>query len=360
MGNGRSGEGAFDYLAWFSWGQHATQATLAQLRRLVTSSTRARAAVAVDATPITPVAVPAEHLPPDEHVERVQTQECVQPEPTTTVAKPVTPERETGVDGRGAAAASTEGEPAHEATFALLSQLYGCDVAKEMLDMSGRLFTPVAKRVKDAPAQVIRVEVDGNALRRLTLTRTNLWVREGQHDKAEAALKAALAVWPGEATAIEYRLACSASLRGELATSLNYLNEAVLHGYHNVQQMKRDPDLANVRDHPDFSNVLRLAAKRLRESIASLATPTVVPVMPAVMENASDQLTAMFPSLTRRVANDLVQYFGSLESAVDYCLLNSADNNAAKRPRERDEPEIAQPRPPQPSPETTFQFRLTI
>jgi hypothetical protein len=205
--------------------------------------------------------VVARGMAPCESVERVSTHDGMRRAPSTVVKSA---RSEPEIDGRGAAAASTEGQPEHEATFALLSQLYGCDFSKEMRGTCGRDFTPVVKRVMDAPAQVIRVEVDQSALLRLTLTQTDRWIHEGQHNQAEAVLKAALAVWPRDTTAIEYKLACSASLRRELATSLDYLMESVMHGCHgdhNVRRMKSDPDLANVRDHPDFSNVLWLAAR---------------------------------------------------------------------------------------------------
>jgi hypothetical protein len=225
----------------------------------------------------------------------------------------------------------------HEATIDLLSRLYDCDAAKEMLDMFSRVdFSPVVARRVDAVAQEVHVDVDKIALRHLTVTRTNLWIGNGLHEKAETTLSAALAVWPNDAI-LEYNLACAASLRGNAVKAVEYLRAAVAHGYRNAQQMKRDPDLARAREHADFATVLDLArgfaAPRSMPTVAAVepavpapeepapvAPASTVPPAPQAPETDVDRLLAVFPHLTTAEAAGLLRRFGDLSTAVNHCL----------------------------------------
>lgn len=52
-----------------------------------------------------------------------------------------------------------------------------------------------------------------------------------------------------------YNLACSLSLTGGLAKSLEALEKAIEFGYDDVSHMRSDPDLANVRTLPAFDEL---------------------------------------------------------------------------------------------------------
>jgi hypothetical protein len=169
---------------------------------------------------------------------------------------------------------ATEGTSEHENTIDLLSRLFDCDAAKEIQDMFSKVdFAPIVTRRVDAVAQEVHVDVDKIALRHFTVTRTNLWIGNGLYEKAESTLDAAMRVWPDDHI-FEYNAACSSSLRGDLEKSLELLSIAVDHGYRNVQQLKRDPDLENARGHPDFSRVIDAA--RGDQVVVADAEPEVV------------------------------------------------------------------------------------
>lgn len=61
---------------------------------------------------------------------------------------------------------------------------------------------------------------------------------------------------------IHYNLACSLSLVGDTDESLKALRTAFLLGYDDLTYMQKDPDLDNVRAHPEFNAFLTKAKKQ--------------------------------------------------------------------------------------------------
>ncbi len=53
-----------------------------------------------------------------------------------------------------------------------------------------------------------------------------------------------------------YNLSCSYSLLGELEKSLSAIKEAFNLGYNDIDHLKQDSDLANLRNDPNFSQKL--------------------------------------------------------------------------------------------------------
>jgi len=217
---------------------------------------------------------------------------------------------------------STEGTADHENTIDLLSRLYDCDAAKEMQDMFSRIdFKPIVNRRVDAVAQEVHVDVDKVALRHFTVTRTNLWIGNALYEKAESTLEAAMRVWPNDHI-FEYNAACSASLRGDLDKALQLLVLATEHGYRNVQQLKRDADLENVRSHPDFTRVLNAArGEEIVVDDAPREAPTVAAPTPDCQPTSdTDRFLAVFPHMTAEEADKVLKRFGNLTVAVNHCL----------------------------------------
>ena len=64
-----------------------------------------------------------------------------------------------------------------------------------------------------------------------------------------------------------YNLACSHSLTGELDQAAAALEKALALGYRDFKWLAKDPDLANLRQHPDFKK-LRARIRTLRIKIA--------------------------------------------------------------------------------------------
>jgi predicted Zn-dependent protease len=60
---------------------------------------------------------------------------------------------------------------------------------------------------------------------------------------------------PANATA-RYNLACSLALSKRRGDALTELKRAVKLGYEDADWMRRDPDLANLRNHPEFVALL--------------------------------------------------------------------------------------------------------
>jgi hypothetical protein len=236
--------------------------------------------------------------------------------------KSLTPEASAGdEDGMAQEAtdASTEGTNDHENTIDLLSRLYDCDAAKEMQDMFSRVdFKPIVTRRVDAVAQEVHVDVDKVALRHFTVTRTNLWIGNALYEKAESTLEAAMRVWPNDHI-FEYNTACSASLRGDLDKALQLLVLATEHGYRNVQQLKRDADLENVRSHPDFVQVIN-AARGDQVVVDDVPKPREAPEAPAQQVSDVDRFLAVFPHMTSEEADNVLKRFGNLTVAVNHCL----------------------------------------
>lgn len=202
---------------------------------------------------------------------------------------------------------SGDGQPSeNELTIDLLSRLYDCDAAREMMDVFSIVnFAPVVTRRVDGVAQEVHVDVDRAALRHLTVMRTNQWIGSRLYEKAESTLEAASRLWP-EDSVILYNLACSASLRGDVHRSMEMLTAAVEAGFDNVQQLRSDPDLEHTRDHPDYVSLLRRAANRTQEQQQE-QQPSVVPTSPVPAPTRAAAAAATFaPKKATRVPAELV------------------------------------------------------
>ena len=55
---------------------------------------------------------------------------------------------------------------------------------------------------------------------------------------------------------VHYNLACSLALKRRFKEALETLNHAVELGYKDIKWMMEDPDLASLRNHPEFERLL--------------------------------------------------------------------------------------------------------
>jgi tetratricopeptide (TPR) repeat protein len=62
-----------------------------------------------------------------------------------------------------------------------------------------------------------------------------------------------------------YNLACSQSLLGEIDASLDSLKRAIEHGYTNLEYLKEDSDLENVRQDRRFQGLVELLGRLRRQ-----------------------------------------------------------------------------------------------
>jgi tetratricopeptide (TPR) repeat protein len=82
----------------------------------------------------------------------------------------------------------------------------------------------------------------------------SLYYTEGKYD---AASDYYLKLVPNKNPTVLYNLACLYSLRGNTDSSLSFLHEAVQNGFTQLAQLKKDPDLANVRSEKKFDEIAR-------------------------------------------------------------------------------------------------------
>jgi tetratricopeptide (TPR) repeat protein len=89
----------------------------------------------------------------------------------------------------------------------------------------------------------------------------DLYTRAGHYQKGlEVDLKLARLL-PDEAL-VHYNLACSHSLLKNLDEGIAALRRAVELGYHEIRWMRKDADLANLREDPRYAEIERLAERR--------------------------------------------------------------------------------------------------
>ena len=91
----------------------------------------------------------------------------------------------------------------------------------------------------------------------------------GQVDRAERWLKRALEIDPKDSV-ILYNVACNFAVLGKIDESLAYLEQAVENGTVSLDWMRNDNDLANLRDHPRYTRLLKkVTDQRAAESTAT-------------------------------------------------------------------------------------------
>ena len=77
----------------------------------------------------------------------------------------------------------------------------------------------------------------------------------GRYEEALAQVDAFLARWP-ETPHMHYNRACALTLLGRNDAAGEALLQAVEYGFREFEQMKRDPDMAGMRNHPTYLAIL--------------------------------------------------------------------------------------------------------
>ncbi|MFZ4732537.1 MAG: TPR end-of-group domain-containing protein [Pirellulales bacterium] len=80
--------------------------------------------------------------------------------------------------------------------------------------------------------------------------------RKGLHDRAVEVDRRLVACLPDDCL-VRYNLACSLAVAGHADDSLECLAAAIHLGYRDIDYMRADPDLASLRDRPEFRALLR-------------------------------------------------------------------------------------------------------
>ena len=83
-----------------------------------------------------------------------------------------------------------------------------------------------------------------------------LYTKEGLYDKG-LELDRRLAELRPEDPVIQYNLACSLSLKGDVAAAFEAVKRAVSHGYEDFTHLEKDEDLVNLLSDPRFQDYYR-------------------------------------------------------------------------------------------------------
>jgi Tfp pilus assembly protein PilF len=81
------------------------------------------------------------------------------------------------------------------------------------------------------------------------------YMQEKKFNKAMEDLKKAKELNPDSAS-IRYNFACLYSLKNDVDLSLDEIDAALEKGFNDYESLRKDPDLNNVRKHPEFKQIL--------------------------------------------------------------------------------------------------------
>ena len=79
---------------------------------------------------------------------------------------------------------------------------------------------------------------------------------EKQYDKSIGLFQEILAITPGNPL-IYYNISCLYAIQNRKAEAVEWLRQAVDHGYENWDKMKTDKDLENIKNEPMYRNLLQ-------------------------------------------------------------------------------------------------------
>jgi tetratricopeptide (TPR) repeat protein len=80
-------------------------------------------------------------------------------------------------------------------------------------------------------------------------------MQQKKFNKAEEDLRRAKELAPKSAS-VSYNYACLHSLKGNVDLALDEIDSALNNGFSDYDALRLDPDLTNVRKHPDFRKIL--------------------------------------------------------------------------------------------------------
>ncbi|GAB4398223.1 MAG: hypothetical protein OHK0048_09150 [Rhodoferax sp.] len=121
---------------------------------------------------------------------------------------------------------------------------------------------------KNARDPVVRAENIDNALKEFSLAiqkdpqyaeaysnRAVAYMQQSKFNKAEEDLKKAKELAPNSPS-VRYNYASLHSLKGNVDLALDEIDAALTQGFSDYDALRLDPDLANVRKHPEFRKIL--------------------------------------------------------------------------------------------------------
>lgn len=226
----------------------------------------------------------------------------------------------------------------------LVSTLFGCDAAMELLNPVPAVdFGSCVRRVVDPLRHEVHIDIDRQILRHRAIVTANARIDAGDYAGAERILVDAGSLFPLDSI-IDYNLACVAALQGNTERAIFHLESAVSHGYDKVSHLESDSDLASIVADPRVVAIIRKlrGATEPAAVAAEVATPTpaapeVAAPTPAAPEVAAPEIVApvtvapvdpnvravlsIFPDLAEAdVAVLLAEHRNNVHRVVDFLL----------------------------------------
>lgn len=178
------------------------------------------------------------------------------PPPSASVAVPVA--APSAASGTAAAPAAPAATPATTA-----KSEPSLEVRSYM--KQGFAYIGTAKNAREA---YIRDENIENALKEFSLaiqkdpgyaeaysSRGATFMQQKKFNKAEEDFRRAKELSPGSAS-VSYNYACLHSLKGNVDLALDEIDAALTNGFSDYDALRLDPDLSNLRKHPEFRKIL--------------------------------------------------------------------------------------------------------
>lgn len=182
----------------------------------------------------------------------------------------------------------------HQSVMDLLSMLFQCNAAEQLVAGSVSQFGPAVRLIPSADSTEVHLDIDLPAIYSRTVKQTNELLDSRRYEEAERILRTALAVFQDNKL-LEYNLACALSLQGQLEEAFNMLNLATAHGYDNVEHLMKDPDLAGLRTYPAFIAAF-VQPQPQPQPLAAAYPPAPFPA-PAAVVNPLQPVVAEVPQV---------------------------------------------------------------
>ena len=142
-------------------------------------------------------------------------------------------------------------------------------------------------------------------------------------DESVEAFQRAIELGSKSSTAM-YNIACAYSLKGDVNTSLEWLQKAIEEGFDSNEKLANDPDLNNVRKHPQFATIAQISRELSLNSWRSKGHGWISEWFEGGEEEAWRSQLPRFRALTQKYPTAGRAWFN-----LGYAQLQAGDNQAS-------------------------------
>lgn len=210
----------------------------------------------------------------------------------------------------------------------LVSTLFGCDAARELLNPVPAVdFGSCVRRVVDPLRHEVHIDIDRQILRHRAIVTANARIDAGDYAGAERILVDAGSLFPQDSI-IDYNLACVAALQGNAERAIFHLESAVSHGYDKVAHLEKDADLASIVTDPRVVAIIRKLRGEAEPAVAAAAAAAVTTTLAtAVVAEPAVAAPVIAPAPVDPNVRAVMSIFPDLAEADIVALLAERGNN---------------------------------